>query len=211
MLDCSASMGWGDPPKSGTARRLAALLGYLSLAHGDRFFCLPFQKGPIQPLGPVTGKGQVTQLFNLLRGLTFQGQADFAGLGQQALRRYGNYPGKVLVISDFIDLDAPRAFLDLFPAPRWEVVLLHVLHPQEVNPSYTGDYEFQDIETGQTANLDIDAEAVALYRRRLEEWRNKLDQVCVDSHAYYLPLESAQSDYLELIARLREMHLLRAL
>jgi uncharacterized protein (DUF58 family) len=42
LLDCSASMAWGSPPKSQAALQLAAALAYLALSHGDRFMLVPF-------------------------------------------------------------------------------------------------------------------------------------------------------------------------
>jgi uncharacterized protein (DUF58 family) len=211
LLDCSASMGWGEPPKSTTALRLAAILGYLALAHGDRFFLVPFQQQILQPLGPVNGKGQVPQLLNTLRSLPFRGGSDFQSLGPQFRRRYGHTSGLLLVISDFIDLEDPRAFLDRFPAPRWDVVMLHLLHPLEEKPAFSGDYEFQDVETGAAANLDINPKTLLAYQQHLRAWKETLNMACVEKNAFYMHIETAFQNDLQLLTSLREIHLLKPL
>ena len=38
LVDCSASMNWGEPPKRQTQLQLTATLAYLALAHRDRHF-----------------------------------------------------------------------------------------------------------------------------------------------------------------------------
>jgi uncharacterized protein (DUF58 family) len=211
LLDCSASMGWGVPPKSATACQLASFFGYLALTHGDRFNLMPFQKDIIQPLGPVNGKGQIPLLLRTLRSLSFNGQSDLQAIGRQFRRRIGQSSGLLIVISDMIDLADPKEFLDYFPVPSWDIVLVHLLNPSEITPDFTGDFECQDVETGQKVNLDINQKAIADYRQKIIDWKNQLDLACVEKNAFYLFLEASGQNDLTLISRLREHRLLRPL
>lgn len=210
LIDSTASMAWGEPPKAALALRLAALLGYLTLNHNDRFFVAPFTQPPLPPLGPIAGKGQMPNLLNYLRTIPFRGEADFLAAGREFRRSFGHTPGLLFVISDFLKLDDPLSLLELFPAPKWDVVFIHLLHPTEINPPAYGDYEFQDVETGQTVNLDIDQKAVTTYAKKLKEWMSTLDMACIEKNAFYLHIPAGEISDFELISLLRANDLLKS-
>jgi len=127
LVDCSASMTWGEPPKSTAALSLAGLLGYLALANHDRLVVIPASakgspgsgRGLTRPLGPLWGKGQAAHLERALRGLRFDGQVNVAhALGELRQRRLSQ-GGLVLVISDLLGvLDLPGAATPLGAADR---------------------------------------------------------------------------------------------
>jgi len=220
LLDLSASMRWGEPPKAGAALSLAAALGYLALSSGDRLVVEPvFDRslvggGPTagpRPLGPVSGKGQVTGLLNYLRALPFQGQVD-AGLALGALRKRGlSGGGLVLVISDLLGAGNLADSLRLLPQPRWNVVFLHLLHPAELDPTLQGDLELQDIESGQKKRYTITPKALATYRQRLEAWRDSLQETCALSRALYTLIPSDWSLEHETLPHLRSLNIVQPL
>ncbi len=93
LIDSSASMAWGDPPKYRAALALANALSYLALAHNDRLVVMPVHgsapgglSGSVPPretlrsLGPLWGKGHTQQLYLYFDAIPFRGQVDL-GLG----------------------------------------------------------------------------------------------------------------------------------
>jgi uncharacterized protein (DUF58 family) len=192
LLDCSASMSWGDPPKSATALALAGMLGYLTLANHDRLVVLPVngltRPEAARPLGPLWGKGQAAVLDRALRELPFGGQVDIArGLSTLRSRRLSP-GGLVLVISDLLGAeDLPRA-LDALPAPNWKVVVLHLLHPQELDPTIHGYFEMQDIETGLKKEIPVTRKLLEQYHHHLQSWRGRLTQACQERRVTYTML-----------------------
>jgi hypothetical protein len=206
LIDCSLSMAWGNPPKSQTVRQLAAILSYLTLNKSDKLFVIPFSDRLHRTLGPINGKGQVPGLLKYLRSLPIQGVVDYPKIINEVKRRLGKSGGLVFILSDFIDLETPQDLLHLFPAPKWDTILLHLLHPDEIAPRIDGDLEFFDIETEQMINFDVDLKATVIYRRRIKEWQEQLGLACIESNAFYALIPTTGIDH-ELVAQLRNLRL----
>lgn len=215
LLDTSASMAWGQPPRSQAALALAAALAYLALAAGDRLVVVPFHGqspaarsaiGP--PLGPVSGKGQFSGVLQYLRGLPFRNQIDLNTSLYEFSRRYAGRGGMVLILSDLFDAQDLRRGLEGLSPPAWEVVVFHLLHPAELDPPLQGGHKLQDIETGQTRIVEIDAPALQTYRQRLQAWQQDLEMACVDKKAFYTLIPTGWSLENEILPHLREKGIL---
>ena len=202
FLDCSGSMQWGEDPKSRAQLELAAALGYLTLNNRDRLMIVPFGGKSNLPLGPISGKGQVTTLLDYLNKLNY-GQT--AGLFQVVKRLSGQTTrkGLVFILSDFLDLDSLSPILELLPAPFWLVNILHMLHPEELHPPQFGNIELVDSETGEAANYDISRGAIKQYQEQLMKWQERLDLDCVENHAFYTLFPTDWNLEREMIAHLR--------
>lgn len=217
VLDGSASMAWGSPPKSGAALALAAALGYLALAQGDRLMVIPLNgqhqqgKTSFPPLGPVSGKSQFAGVLKYLRSLPFQGQVDLAKSLAGFNRRNTRGGGLVLVISDLLGMqDLARALRSL-PIPTWNIVLFHLLHPAELNPQLRGDFELQDIETGRRKLYTVTEQAVETYRRHFKAWQNRMEEACLKENAIYTMIASDWTLEGEIIPHLRGINVVKAL
>lgn len=184
LVDCSASMEWGEPPKSHLALKLAAALGYVTLSQGDRLALLCSSQYPLKLWGPVSGKGQFSNLVNYLNTIVFTGQTESRALFQ-ALRRLSVGSGLVILISDLLGESDLADTLATLPSPTWDVVILHTLHPLEVNPPAYGHVELEDCETHDLASYDVSTKAISLYVKELNEWLNRLDFACAQNHAFY--------------------------
>lgn len=190
LVDSSASMNWGDPNKLRYAKRLAAALGYLSLWHFDRLVVAPFdtELGGAQ-FGPGRGRGAIGPLFNYLEGLPAAGGTDFARpLAEYARRQRAR--GLLLLVSDLLMAGAgdPIAALQPFLERGWEVVVFHVLDPQEVEPGYTGDFRLHDVERDGGRGLRImpDDETLARYRAVFDHWLGDVERACAARRVGYL-------------------------
>lgn len=207
LIDCSASMQWGRHPKSALQQSLAAVLGYLSLAHGDRVFVHPYGGSSNPDFGPVSGKGQFNNLLRYLRRLNYGGEASL-GDGLRGLKQKISRGGIMFVLSDLLERGNLSAILSSVPVPLWWVNIIHLLHPQEIDPSLQGALELEDIETGVRANYDLTADAIRRYKRRIEEWQNKLELTCVENHASYTIINTESSIEKEVIPYLRSIQML---
>lgn len=200
LLDNSASMEWGQPSKLWAARRLAVAVGFLALSHGDRL-TLAGLAHPAQRLGPAHGKGQVPRLLRFARDLPVARQANALGAAQWLAARQKR-GGCVVLISDLLAVSDLGALCAALPAPRWQVVVLHVLHPAELDPTLRGEIEFVDVETGEQANYDLDDDALARYRAHTAAWCAEMERVCFERRATYArvpsdwPVEQAVLPYL---------------
>jgi uncharacterized protein (DUF58 family) len=212
LLDNSASMNWGRPSKWRAARRLAAGLGYLALGHGDRAAITPLAENA-PAFGPSQGKGRLAGMVRYLRGLPV---APRANLGA-AVRRYAARQargGFAILISDLIGAPAPgpdpstgsgqslTTLLDYFPLPKWQALVLHLLHPAELAPALKGEVELEDAETGARANYDLTPAALEQYAAFVREWCDAVERACYEETVAYArvladwPLEQMVMPYL---------------
>jgi len=214
LLDCSASMAWGDPPKSQTALALANALSYLALAHDDRLVILPItqdQTKTVPPLGPLWGKGQVPVLSGYFQAVRFQGQIDLTQtLVELSYRKYSS-GGLVLVISDLLGVKDLTTGLDALPQPSWKVVCFQLLHPAEINPTLNGYFEMQDIETGQKKLYPVTPKALETYRQRLESLQKQIAQDCLERNAVYTLFPTNWSIENEILSQLRRTQVVKPL
>jgi uncharacterized protein (DUF58 family) len=162
VLDRSRSMGV-PPGKWVLAVRIAAALGWLSLAAGDRVTLRGFPGSP-SLWGPMAGLGAAQGLLAALSGLEREsGQSD-AATALSAVGRLGRSGGVAVIVSDFWLAGDPQRALASLPAPRWDVLALHLLDPAELDPTLSGSLELEDAEGGDPLYVDVDDDVRAAYR-----------------------------------------------
>jgi uncharacterized protein (DUF58 family) len=165
LVDRSASMGFGEPSKLQVARRLAAAIGYLSLARLERAQLI--DAGPERTLlrPPVRGRASLPELLRPLVALEAEGAVDLARAIDSAVRQ-SMRPGLLVVLSDFFDAGPVLGALGRARAAGHDLAMVQVVLPEEESPSLEGDLLLEDAETGETIELTADADALEAYARR---------------------------------------------
>ena len=151
LVDTSASMGYGSHgvTKLDYARQLAAALAYLMLRQNDAVGMFAFATGRAELIPPRSTLGHARPLLLLLERLTPGGTTDFASslhsLAERMTRR-----GLVILISDLLD-DPERIAQAIhhFRHRKHEVLVFHVLDPQEVAFDFEREAVYVDLETGE--------------------------------------------------------------
>jgi len=187
LLDSSASMSHGAPPKFDYARRLAAALGYVGIGSLDRVGVTTFGAGLLGALGPRRGRAQLFHLLEYMSGLRPSGGTDIAKSLEDYARR-SRSPGLAIVISDLLDdsLDGYRRGLRALLFHDFEVVLVHVLDRDEISPEEQGALRLSDMETGQTVSLSVDRPLLAAYRARVTGFFSEVESFCLKNRIEYL-------------------------
>jgi uncharacterized protein (DUF58 family) len=79
------------------------------------------------------------------------------------------------------------ASLKLLRSRRHEVLLFHVLAPEELNFSFTRFTRFVPMEAG--VGIDLDPTAIrAEYLQRLTEFLDRVRRVCAECSCDYIPM-----------------------
>jgi hypothetical protein len=185
-------------------------LGYLALAHGDRLYIQGLSAERRQSLGPISGKGQIPELLRFLNSLKYGASVDLQR-DIQHFSKKATWHGLTLVLSDLLGVDSLSPILAHLPMPSWDVIILHLLHPEETNPSLQGQLELVDIESGASVNLDITQEVLDTYRQRIAKWKRELDLTCVESGAFYLDIPTHLPLDTAVIPLLRSVNVVRSL
>jgi uncharacterized protein (DUF58 family) len=189
LVDSSESMNWGSPNKLGFARRLAAAIGYLSLARFDAVTVTTFSDDLHERFPLTRGKAQALRMLAHL---------DRAPIGattriEVALRHYcesGGITGVAFVLSDLITDDSWQQGIVQLLGRGLEVVVIHVVAPQEAAPDVDGEVELVDAETGDVVEVVVGDQARQTYQRRAQEWFADVDEFCQRSQVRYLRLET---------------------
>jgi uncharacterized protein (DUF58 family) len=190
LIDTSASMDWQPEDKPDAhkllyARRLAAALAYIALMTNDRLTLHTLNSTNSTPFGPARGRGQIVQMLRYAHGLAAEGVTDLnAALRTFALRE--KRPGLVFILSDMFSQSGYVDGLNLLLGKGHEIVVLHLLSPDEVMPPLTGDLRLIDVETGLPQEVTIDATLRTAYQQRLENWLNDLRDDCARRGVHYL-------------------------
>ena len=204
LLDASNSMQFTSHRvnKMDYARYLAASLFYLAI-HGQRDAAglITFDDEIRNYIHPSTRQGQLHRLLAGLEQAEPRARTDFAKpmrYFQELLKRRGI----VLIVSDF--WESPESIIRTIEPLRFygnEVVLFHVLDPEDVRPQLRGPSILVDLETN--AELEVTPD----YSKR--EYRDKVEAHLLDLRdrtqaagmGYYRlmtdrPLDEALREYL---------------
>ena len=92
---------------------------------------------------------------------------------------------------------------------HFEVVVLHVLAPEEAEPPMSGDLTLIDRESGVEVPITLNQEAVERYRRRFVEWTSGIEQFCGRHQVIYQRLLSDERLEHVLFDTLRKRGVLR--
>ena len=112
FIDASRSMA--EPAKFDQARRIAAALCYIGLAHLDRVTILTFGGKIGNESMPGRGKGRIFRVFDQLERLETDGTTDLRETFKEFASR-SRQQGLAVVISDFLD---PQGFENGSEDPR---------------------------------------------------------------------------------------------
>lgn len=207
LVDGSASMDWGTPNKSTYAQQLAAALGYVALSGSSRVQAAVLRGEQLSMFGPAWGRKNTSSLLGYLESARFRGNPDL-NAGLRAYARRSSEPGVTFIISDLLTSSIEpgiRALLDR----HFEVIVLHLLAPQELDPPMTGDLNLIDRETGEEIPITLNQDALERYRTRLSEWRQEIERMCLHIGAIYEPVSSGDKLEHVLFDRLRRRGALR--
>jgi hypothetical protein len=152
-------------------------LGYVGLVNLERVGVGVLREGMAEGWSPARGRGQAVPLMDFLGRIRPSGRTALSdGLASYALR--SSEAGLAVLISDLMDPAGYERGVKALLERRFDVHVIHVLAPDEMNPSFAGDLRLVDAETGEVRDLTLDAEAVRTYRQRLRDFLERAEQFC---------------------------------
>ncbi len=208
LLDTSGSMAWGHPNKFSYARRLAAGLAYVALAHMDAANLLILNGRECVRWSRRESTASAAAMVRAINSLEAGGTTDIdAALGSYT--NLGNHRGVAVMISDLLSPQGYQSGLERLSRAALRPVVIHLLSPEELNPTLEGDLELLDTETGDTVQVSIDWGTLRRYRRWLREWLEEVEASCSRRGITYVRVETTQSIELLLLDRLRREKVLK--
>jgi uncharacterized protein (DUF58 family) len=199
LVDVSTSMIAGAPSKLALARKIAAAIGYVALADGERAQVGTLSARGIDVGTPKRGRGQFGAVKQRLERITADVPSTESkpfvpdsAIGE-VLKRCSR-AGVLVLITDAL---APNGDVDAWPrgiararASGHDVRFVQILAPEDIDPPWDGDLELVDAETGSSVDVTFDAEARSMYVKRLETLVATLREGCRRSKATYVRARS---------------------
>ena len=171
-LDISPSMDFGEPSKFDHARRLASVLGFIGLASLDRVQTIAIGGPQLQPGRPMRGRGSHRKLVDWAAALEPNGTRNLS----TALSRLPALPpGLFFLISDGLDPAAAGA-LRAVASRGYELVMVQVLSPIEIDPDLEGDLRLVDAESGEAVEVTAHSQTLREYKQNLDAHCKELEE-----------------------------------
>jgi uncharacterized protein (DUF58 family) len=206
LLDCSPSMGWssGRITKFDQARKIAAALAYIALANLDRVHLFSFDDRLTVDSGLGRGKSQFHRLLKFLSELKPTERATALYPVIQRFTQQNSRRGLAVVVSDFFDLAGYQTALNLLRFQRFEIQLVQVVDPEEIDPGISGDFELEDCETGRRMEVNCNQSVRAAFKMEVQRFQESLRRYCLERRCGLLQAKTTDP-FEELILRvLRE-------
>ena len=193
LIDVSKSMDWptngeaDEQHKLHYALRLAGALGHIALTTNDLLTVTRLGSRDDHRWGPFRGAGNSLRLFQFLDATQADGITDLnLSLQNYALR--GRRPGLLLLLSDLFSPNGFEAGIQPLLARGYEIGIIHILSPDEVEPTAVGDLKLVDSETGQATEVTLDNATRDLYQSRLQSWQADIATFCAARAIHYIPV-----------------------
>lgn len=204
LLDASGSMGYksqasGD--KMDYARTLVSALSYLLLKQFDAVGLIAFNDQVISRIPPRSKPSHLQHILQCVAALEPQG---ITLIGKVITDTAPTLPGRgmLIIVSDLLtDEESIIKSLKLLHARGMELILFHILHPDEMTLPFEGDILFESLEDDPSITLDpveIRETYQNLVRERIEFFRKHCAAIGIDYMFLETnnPLEQALTYYL---------------
>jgi uncharacterized protein (DUF58 family) len=204
FLDTSASMdfGAGQANKFHYGRVLAAVLAQVMVRQHDAPGLILFGEQARQAVPTHAGRHHAEEIFHLLSGATAHG-GTLVDQGLFSILETLTRRGMAVVISDFFTADeAVRQLLRQLQSQHQEILVFHLLAPEELDLPFEGEYIFEDLESSEQIPVHTD-DFRGEYQRRLKDFCEGLKRECIGLEIDYqmlrtdAPLDLALTEYLE--------------
>jgi uncharacterized protein (DUF58 family) len=182
-------MAAGSPSKLLFAKRAAAALGYIGLASEDRVAVTALAGRTARRRNSLRGSGRVFRLLADLSAITpADGRTDLLVAARHAAAQLHGR-GVVILLSDLLDPSADRVVREL-AATGSELIVMHILSPDELDPVLEGDLRLVDSETGEGIDVTVDLSTIDAYKARLAAWKAGFADLAAKRGASYVDLSS---------------------
>ncbi len=182
LLDASGSMGYQSPingqnSKMEYALNLVATLSYLLLKQFDAVGLTSFNDKVIEHIPPRSKASHFQHILHSLASLSPQGKTHIAdvlaGMAERLPRR-----SLLILVSDFLTQNQDlQKSLKLLCSRGLEVILFHVLHPDEITLPFEGDIIFESLEDDTMVGLDPQ-DIRDSYQNTIQEQLNAFKKDC---------------------------------
>lgn len=197
IVDTSASMDFGSPSKGVCAARLAGAVSYMALNNLDRVRLSAICEDKIVNSSDFTGRQGFNKAVSWLENMEWAGKTD---LYKSIKRIPFNQKGVTVIISDLFSKDTTdeniSSIADTIRYLRYmkqEVLILHVLSQEELEPDLEGTIGLEDAETSEFLKITATSHLCKQYKRVLERFKSQVEECAKHYQAHYIQVCSNET------------------
>ncbi|SHJ87635.1 DUF58 domain-containing protein [Paramaledivibacter caminithermalis] len=199
ILDSSASMDFGIPNKLNTAKMITLGIAYITLNQLDSLSIYTINEKIEILREDIKGKYNFYQLINPIKEVKGKRKTEFGLLKGFRSLRYG----KTFIISDLFSKNLSLA-LDYLCSKGQDIVVLHILAPEEINPNYNGEIKLIDIETNENRMIQVDKIINDIYIKKIKKFVEKNKEICQCRDVKYV-YSTTDMDYISILHKITEV------
>ena len=184
LVDTSGSMAVEGSSKFLLAKQLVGALGYLALVNMEQVGVIAISQETNRVLPLQRGRNAISRLWGFLAQLEAGGETDL----NISLRQTGKYikrPGIAIVLTDMLSPSGFQEGLKYLQHLGQQVVVLHLLAPEEKNPQLLGNFRLVDCETGLEKEVSITPILLKAYKDHLDTFLSSIKQFCLSREITY--------------------------
>jgi len=177
LVDVSASMTRGAPPKLEVARQVAASFGFLGMNQVDRVRVIPFSDTVGHATPVLRRRDDYPGLEAFLNALSPKGATSFEASSRAFLQRF---PGRgvVVVVSDLMEASDWSPSLRQLAQRGHQLSVVRVRCEEDRSPDFHGELELRDAETGDALTVAVTKDLLDAYRAELEAHIERTRDAC---------------------------------
>lgn len=178
LLDISQSMTRGEPSKLSMGKSIAAAFSYLGMKQFDQVRVIPFSRELGREHVAARSKAGFPLLERTIAGLEAESITSFAEVTRTFADRYPGH-GLVVIVTDLMD---PADWSESFKALArlgHELCLVHVSCEEDVNPSFRGELELLDVESGREVTVRVSPSLLEAYHAEVTAHLDNCREACL--------------------------------
>jgi len=191
VIDASASMEHKDGAftKIDYAKYLAASLAYLSNLQGDAIGLYVMNEASIFSMTPKMDYQHLSRIYFQLEQI--KPKATFTNAIHYKELFAGSRKKELLIfITDLYQSNEEiLSFLDAVNSLKHEVIVFHLMSANELALDFKGYSTFEDLETGQSIQIDQD-KARVVYKKNLQQYLDNIRTEMLDRGIFYRMLNT---------------------
>jgi uncharacterized protein (DUF58 family) len=204
LIDGSGSLNWGEPHKGWRALQLTLALSYISLQSYDRVAVGLGCKDLGAYLHPLYGKGAFPRVKQFLQRQEFHAEGDLNRL-LASFQKVLKPRQMTVLLSDFLSPGGYQAGLERLLAARQELLVIHIISPDELEPGYAGPVALLDVETNRKKEVIVDPYLRQRYREAVQCYRQEIADFCSRQKINYLLYNTRQEPVEFLLANAQRL------
>jgi uncharacterized protein (DUF58 family) len=189
FIDSSRSMNFGEPKKALAALKLSGVLTYLALNNLDRVCLNSLSEAQFKQSPALNGRGMFQRCVEFLENLQFTGATD---LNSYIKKKEFKGSGVSIIFSDFFTPGGIEAAVKYLLYKKQDVILVHILAPEELSPALEGQIRLLDSETGEARDISVTPTLLRQYDKELNSFMNSIREFCSRMGVTYIQVSSAE-------------------